>query len=44
LPAFEAAVREIGETSRSIRAMTDTIGDRGISSVVGSPKLPDYKP
>ncbi|MEI6642481.1 MAG: MlaD family protein [Novosphingobium sp.] len=44
LPAFEAAVRDIEATSRSIRAMTDAIGDRGISSVVGSPKLPDYKP
>ncbi len=44
LPAFEAAVRDIEATSRSIRAMTDQIGDRGISSVVGSPKLPDYKP
>jgi phospholipid/cholesterol/gamma-HCH transport system substrate-binding protein len=44
LPAFEAALRDIEATSRSIRAMTDQIGDRGISSVVGSPKLPDYKP
>ncbi len=44
LPAFEAALRDIEATSRSIRAMTDKIGDRGISSVVGSPKLPDYKP
>ncbi|MBX9885025.1 MAG: MlaD family protein [Novosphingobium sp.] len=44
LPAFEAAVRDIEATSRSIRAMTDQIGDRGLSSVVGSPKLPDYKP
>ncbi|WP_298194252.1 MlaD family protein [Novosphingobium sp.] len=44
LPAFEATLRDIEATSRSIRAMTDQIGDRGISSVVGSPKLPDYKP
>ena len=44
LPAFESALRDIEATSRSIRAMTDKIGDRGISSVVGSPKLPDYKP
>jgi len=44
LPAFEAAVRDIEATSRSIRAMTDAIGDRGITSVVGSSKLPDYKP
>ncbi len=44
LPAFESAVRDIEATSRSIRAMTDAIGDRGITSVVGSPRLPDYKP
>lgn len=44
LPAFESAVRDIEATSRSIRAMTDAIGDRGISSVVGTSRLPDYKP
>jgi phospholipid/cholesterol/gamma-HCH transport system substrate-binding protein len=37
-------VRDIEATSRSIRAMTDAIGDRGISSVVGTSRLPDYKP
>ncbi len=44
LPATEAAVRDFEAATRSLRAVTDKIADHGISSIVGSPRLPDYKP
>ena len=44
LPALEATLRDVEATSRSLRAVTEQINDHGITSVVGSPKLPDYKP
>lgn len=43
LPAAEAAMHDLQATTRSLRELTDRINDRGVSSVVGSPKLPDYK-
>lgn len=43
LPAAEAAIHDLQATTRSLRELTDRINDRGVSSVVGSPKLPDYK-
>ncbi|KPF53220.1 phospholipid/cholesterol/gamma-HCH transport system substrate-binding protein [Novosphingobium capsulatum] len=43
LPAADAALRDLQATTRSLRELTDRINDRGVSSVVGSPKLPDYK-
>ncbi|GAO55065.1 MCE family protein [Novosphingobium sp. NBM11] len=44
LPAAEAAIRDLQATTRSLREVTDKINDRGVSAIVGSPKLPDYKP
>ena len=44
LPATEAAVRDFEAATRSLRAVTDKIADHGVSSIVGSPRLPDYKP
>lgn len=43
LPAAEAAMRDLQATTRSLREVTDRINDRGVSSIVGSAKLPDYK-
>ena len=43
LPAAEAAMRDLQATTRSLREVTDRINDRGVSGIVGSPKLPDYK-
>jgi phospholipid/cholesterol/gamma-HCH transport system substrate-binding protein len=43
LPSAEAAIHDLQATTRSLRELTDRINDRGVSSVVGSPKLPDYK-
>ena len=44
LPAAEAAIRDLRETTRSLRSLTEKIDDRGASAVLGGPKLPDYKP
>lgn len=44
LPAVEAAARDFGAAAKSLREVTDKITDRGVSSIVGSPRLPDYKP
>lgn len=43
LPAAEAAIRDLQATSKSLREVTDRINDRGVSGLVGGPKLPDYK-
>lgn len=44
LPEAEAAIRELKETSAALRDLTNKISDQGVGSVVGGPKLPDYKP
>lgn len=44
LPEAEAAIRELQETSAALRALTNKISDQGVGSLVGGPKLPDYKP
>jgi len=44
LPAAEAAIRDLQATTRSLREVTDKVNDRGVGSIVGGPKLPDYKP
>lgn len=44
LPAAEAAIRELQATIRSLRQVTERVGDRGVGGLVGGPKLPDYKP
>jgi phospholipid/cholesterol/gamma-HCH transport system substrate-binding protein len=36
-------MRDLQATTRSLREVTDRINDRGVSGIVGSPKLPDYK-
>lgn len=43
LPALENTLREIQATSRSLRDLTDRINDRGVGSIVGGTRLPDYK-
>ena len=45
LPAAEAAIRDLRETTRALRNITEKIDDQGAGSVIGgSSKLPDYKP
>jgi phospholipid/cholesterol/gamma-HCH transport system substrate-binding protein len=43
LPAAEAMIRDLQATSKSLREVTDKVNDRGVSGLVGGPKLPDYK-
>lgn len=43
LPAAEAAIRDLQATTRSLRDLTDRVGDQGVGTLVGGSKLPDYK-
>jgi len=44
LPAAESAIRDLRETTRALRNITEKIDDQGAGSVLGGSKLPDYKP
>ncbi|MDE2621013.1 MAG: MCE family protein [Sphingomonadales bacterium] len=44
LPAAEAAIRDLRETSRALREITQKIDDQGAGALFGKSKLPDYKP
>lgn len=44
LPAAEATLRDLRETSRSLRAVTEKIESQGAGGLIGGQKLPDYKP
>lgn len=44
LPNAEATLRDLRETSRSLRAVTEKIETQGAGGLIGGQKLPDYKP
>lgn len=44
LPAAEAAMRDLRETSRALRSVTERIETQGAGGLLGGQKLPDYKP
>jgi phospholipid/cholesterol/gamma-HCH transport system substrate-binding protein len=44
LPAAEATLRDLRETSRALRAVTERIETQGAGGLIGGQKLPDYKP
>lgn len=44
LPAAEDAIRDLRATTQSLRGLTQKIQNGGASSLLGAPKLPDYKP
>ena len=44
LPEAEAAIRDLRATTKALRGVTERIDTQGLGSLVGSPKLPDYKP
>jgi phospholipid/cholesterol/gamma-HCH transport system substrate-binding protein len=44
LPAAEATLRDLRETSRALRAVTEKIESQGAGGLLGGQKLPDYKP
>jgi phospholipid/cholesterol/gamma-HCH transport system substrate-binding protein len=43
LPAAEATLRDLRETSRALRAVTEKIESQGAGGLIGGQKLPDYK-
>ena len=44
LPSVRAAVDDIRETSKSLRAVTERLENQGAGSLLGSQPLPDYEP
>jgi len=44
LPQAEAAIRDLRDTTRALRNLTDKIDEQGAAAVIGAPKLPVYKP
>ncbi len=43
LPAAENAIRDLAQTTKALRELTDQMKDRGIGTLIGGPQLPDYK-
>lgn len=43
MPEVNQLVRDLREMSRSFRGVADKLDQQGAGSIVGSPKLPDYK-
>jgi len=44
LPAAEAAIRDLRETTKALRAITERVDNQGAGSMIGGSKLPVYKP
>ncbi|MEK7342933.1 MAG: MlaD family protein [Pseudomonadota bacterium] len=44
MPEVNQLVRDLREMSRAFRGVAEKLDQQGASSLVGSPKLPDYKP
>ncbi len=44
LPAAEATLRDLQETSEALRQVTERVSRDGATSIISSPQLPDYEP
>jgi phospholipid/cholesterol/gamma-HCH transport system substrate-binding protein len=44
LPEVTQLARDLRELSGSLKSVTERVDQGGVSSVVGAPALPDYKP
>jgi len=44
LPTANATLQDLRRTSEALRAVTERIENDGAGALIGSPKLPDYKP
>ena len=44
LPAAEATLRDLRETSKALRDVTEKIDEKGAGALLSSQPLPDYKP
>ena len=43
MPEVGLLIRDLREMSRSVRAVSEKLDQQGAGSLIGSPKLPDYK-
>ncbi|RZV30528.1 MAG: MCE family protein [Sphingomonadaceae bacterium] len=43
LPAANATLQDLRETSRALRAVTERLENEGAAGLIGSPKVPEYK-
>jgi phospholipid/cholesterol/gamma-HCH transport system substrate-binding protein len=44
MPEVSQLVRDLREMTRAFRGVAEKLDQQGAGSVIGSPKLPDYKP
>ena len=44
IPEVGQLVRDLRETTDALRSITTRVDQQGVTSVIGSPKLPDYEP
>jgi phospholipid/cholesterol/gamma-HCH transport system substrate-binding protein len=44
VPAINQLVRDLGDTAHSLSAISGKLDNGGAGSLIGAPKLPDYKP
>jgi phospholipid/cholesterol/gamma-HCH transport system substrate-binding protein len=44
MPEVGLLIRDLREMSRSFRAISEKLDQQGAGSIIGAPKLPDYKP
>jgi len=44
VPQINQLVRDLGETAASLQALSGRLDHNGAGSLIGGPKLPDYKP
>jgi phospholipid/cholesterol/gamma-HCH transport system substrate-binding protein len=44
MPQVALLVRDLRQMSQALREVTEKIDQQGAASLIGSPRLPDYKP
>ena len=44
MPQVGLLVRDLRQVSRTLQNVTEKLDQQGAASLIGSPKLPDYKP
>jgi phospholipid/cholesterol/gamma-HCH transport system substrate-binding protein len=44
LPEVGALIRDLRQTSQSLRQITERLQQRGVGGLIGGERLPDYEP
>jgi phospholipid/cholesterol/gamma-HCH transport system substrate-binding protein len=44
LPEVSQLIRDLRETSESLRGISERIERQGVGGIIGGPSLPDYRP